>query len=138
MSADDISYEHAEREKERLLVPVFERLIAGHSALLSRSGRLLTQSERMHALLEGFGEVIARVSSSDQHRADEQRGIYSRLLIGYEAAFESYRRQQESRADDFNLLGVMQLMYKEIRHSMVLAWLIDHDIRRLGTHAQGT
>jgi len=50
---------------------------------------------------------------------------------------EHYRQQQEQAADDFNLLEVMNLTGKEIRHSMVLAWLLDHDLAKLGTHAQG-
>jgi hypothetical protein len=58
-------------------------------------------------------------------------------MDGYNEALELFRCQQEQVADDFNLLDVMRLTGKEIRHSMVLAWLLDHDLRRLGTHAQG-
>ena len=59
------------------------------------------------------------------------------LLDGYRKAEERCREQQQQCADDFNLLAVMQLTGKEVRHSMVLAWVLDHDLRRLGTHAQG-
>jgi hypothetical protein len=35
------------------------------------------------------------------------------------------------------LMHVLGLTNNEIRHTMVLAWLLDHDIQKLGTHAQG-
>jgi hypothetical protein len=61
----------------------------------------------------------------------------SALLLGYNQAVERHRQQQEQTADDFNILEVMHLTGNEVRHSMMLGWLLDHDLRKLGTHAQG-
>src|SRR5580704_3242799 len=52
------------------------------------------------------------------------------LISGHLSAIETDRLLQESRADDFNLLDVLQSTYKETRHSMVLAWLLDSDLRK--------
>lgn len=76
------------------------------------------------------GQVRAHAGASDRNRI-------STLLAGFREAEERHRLEQEQCADDFNLLEVLKLTGNEIRHSMVLAWLLDHDLRRLGTHAQG-
>src|SRR5947209_8660574 len=93
-------------------------------------------TDRMRALLTQFGEIRSRADASAQAQAAEDRGRIGALLTGYNEAVEHYCRQQEQDADDFNLLEVMRLTGKEIHHSMVLAWLLDHDLRKLGTHAQ--
>jgi PD-(D/E)XK nuclease superfamily protein len=59
------------------------------------------------------------------------------LLTGYAGAVEHDRVRQETLADEFNLLDVVQVTHRETRHSMVLAWLLDADFRKHGTHAQG-
>jgi hypothetical protein len=94
-------------------------------------------ADRFRALLERFGEVRHRADAAAQVQAAEDCGHIHDLLAGYRATVDRYRQQQEQVADDFNLLDVMRLAGKEIRHSMVLAWLLDHDLRKLGTHAQG-
>lgn len=76
------------------------------------------------------GQVRGRDGASDRTR-------FSVLMAGFGKAEERYRLEQVQRADDFDLLQVLQLTGNELRHSMVLAWLLDHDLRRLGTHAQG-
>jgi len=63
--------------------------------------------------------------------------LFESLLNGYDAAVDRHRVQQEQVADDFNLMDVLGLTNNEVRHTMVLAWLLDHDIQKLGTHAQG-
>ena len=39
-------------------------------------------------------------------------------------------------ADNFNLLHTMRLTRKELCHSDILAWLLDHRLEVFGTHAQ--
>ena len=94
-------------------------------------------TDQIRTLLHRFGELRDRADASECAQAADDRGRIGALLAGYGKTVEHYRQQQEQVADDFNLLDVMRLTGKEIRHSMVLAWLLDHDLRKLGTHAQG-
>jgi hypothetical protein len=59
------------------------------------------------------------------------------LLDAYEAKLTAWRKSEESSASDFNLLETLQIASDEIKHSMMLEWLLDHRIERAGTHAQG-
>jgi hypothetical protein len=122
------------------LIGVFQMLIKGHAERRQPpvQDHARDQLETLQRLLLQFGEIANRVTAEAESQAVQRRDIFNGLLTGYTTAFENYRRKQEDRADDFNLLDVLQLMHKEIRHSMVLAWLLDHDFRRLGTHAQGS
>ncbi len=63
--------------------------------------------------------------------------MFESLLTGFDEAVERHRVQQEQVADDFNLMDVLGLTNNEVRHTMELAWLLDHDIQKRGTHAQG-
>lgn len=93
--------------------------------------------ERFHRLLDEFVRVRQRVDVAELAEAGETRRHLDTLLAGYHEATARYRERQVDVADDFNLLDVMELTGKEVRHSMMLAWLLDHDLRRFGTHAQG-
>jgi hypothetical protein len=97
-----------------------------------------SRKRRIRALLEGFKEVHESAVKKARVQAALGHERFRDLLMGYSGATENDRRHQEEHADGFNLLAVMRLTGKEIRHSMVLAWLLDHDVRRLGTHAQGS
>ncbi len=92
---------------------------------------------RLRTLLTQFAECTQRAEAAEREQAAEDHKRVGDLLAGYAASVERDRLQQEQVADDFNLLEVMDLTGKETRHSMVLAWLLDHDMRKLGTHAQG-
>ena len=89
---------------------------------------------RIKTLLDGFREVRERVEATESANAVAEHQVFRILLTGYGDAVEAHRQKQEEHADDFNLLAVMRLTGNEIRHSMVLAWLLDHDIQKLGTH----
>jgi hypothetical protein len=117
----------------------FALLLDGFSALAARSDAAdASLTARIRTLLNQFGECRDRAERLEQARAAAARECICALLIAYSEAVDRYCRQQEQVADDFNLLDVMRLTGKEIRHSMVLAWLLDHDLRKLGTHAQET
>lgn len=103
----------------------------------SRETALRLGEVRMSELLGRFAELRRLAQASAEIMATKDQECFRRLLAGYENTVTLYRKMQEKVADDFNLLEVMRLTGKEIRHSMVLAWLLDHDLRRLGTHAQG-
>jgi hypothetical protein len=127
------SNKDAGQMRERLAL-----LLNGFSLVAAR-GRtsVAPATARIRTLLKQFGEHRDRANKLEQVQAADDRHQIHALLDGYNETVESYRQKQEQVADDFNLLEVMRLTGKEIRHSMVLAWLLDHDMRRLGTHAQG-
>lgn len=117
----------------------FAHLLKGFSALAARDGTSVAPlAARIRTLLEQFGERRERTDAVERVQTADDREHIRALLVGYNEAIEHYRYEQEQVADDFNLLDVMRLTGKEIRHSMVLAWLLDHDVRKLGTHAQGS
>lgn len=96
------------------------------------------QARKMRSLLEGFARVRERVNRRERVQAADQYERFRALLSAYHAAVDRDREQQKETADDFNLLDVLQFTGKETRHSMVLASLLDHDLRNFGTHAQGS
>lgn len=119
------------RDRFALLLNDFSVLVAqGNISVAPLAARIRT-------LLKEFIECRGRADKLEQARTIADREQIRTLLNGYTQAIEDYSHQQEQVADDFNLLDVMRLTGKEIRHSMVLAWLLDHDLRKLGTHAQG-
>jgi hypothetical protein len=116
----------------------FVRLLGGFTAIATRRPAPVDPpTARFRGLLERFGELRDRAETLEQFEAATDHTRFRALLNGYAITVEKDRLQQEQTADDFNLLEVMNLTRKEIRHSMVLAWLLDHDLRKLGTHAQG-
>ncbi len=63
--------------------------------------------------------------------------IFQRLLTGLKQNLLTLRKSQEKSANDFNLLDTLQISGDEVKHSMMLTWLLDHRIEQAGTHAQG-
>jgi len=122
----------------RELTLIFERLLKGHSSLLPTSIGSALLIARFQWLLASFVETNNRTEAVNEARSAVDHSRFTQLLKGYEAALEAYRCQEEAWADNFNLLGVMGVIYDEVRHSGALAWLLDRDMRRFGTHAQGT
>lgn len=119
------------RDRFAVLLDAFSSLAIG----VQENGR--PPLPQIRTLLEQFGWHRARAESSEQSDAVEHLNLFGALLNRYGEAMDRHRLQQEQVADDFNLLDIMQLTTKEVRHSMVLAWLLDHDMTRHGTHAQG-
>ena len=116
----------------------FEQLLNEFCGRLDRSRKADDPPvARFRALLDQFVEAHLRAAAAENAQAAEDRNRFGALLDGYEQAFSQYHSRQAAVADDFNLLEVMNLTGNEKRHSMALAWLLDHDMRRLGTHAQG-
>jgi hypothetical protein len=62
---------------------------------------------------------------------------HHRLLTDFESAHAVWKEEQISVAEDFNILRTMRLSRKELCHSDILAWLLDHRLEVFGTHAQG-
>ncbi len=59
-----------------------------------------------------------------------------RLLHAFQVERRKWVEAQRKTADDFNLFKVMGVESDEVRHSKILAWLLDHRVDH-GTHAQG-
>ncbi|HEX5010779.1 MAG TPA: PD-(D/E)XK nuclease family protein [Planctomycetota bacterium] len=91
----------------------------------------------LQALLDGFTRTNASVQEDQTRSHHAQALAHGNLCAGFQRACEEWQRQQEATADDFNILAVLELTGKELRHSMALAWMLCRDIDRLGTHAQG-
>jgi hypothetical protein len=116
----------------------FQHLLERFSELTAHQDRSVdAHVSPMQRLLGRFEELRKAADAAERIRAASSRQSIRVLLDRYGEANARYCNQQARSADDFNLLDVMQLTGKEIRHSMMLAWMLDHDLRRLGTHAQG-
>jgi hypothetical protein len=121
------------------LARVYEVLLAGYSALASRAelreeAPLPTKFEH---LLREFTAAAGRDGEKARNEIANQVRSLSSLLGEFSARRERDRVDQQWTADEFNLLEVLQTTHKEVRHSMVLAWVLDANTDRLGTHAQG-
>jgi hypothetical protein len=84
-------------------------------------------------LLKGF---VATLNGDAESPASADSQGMRKLLDGYRLSRQEWEVKQQDLADDFNLFQVMQVEYDELRHSMILAWLLDRRIEH-GTHAQG-
>lgn len=84
---------------------------------------------RVKAVLNGF--------KAAQHAPRAASHNYSKLLNGFRTQLQSVQQSQRYSACDFDLLDVLQVSQDEVRHSMLLAWLLDNRIEHAGTHAQG-
>jgi hypothetical protein len=118
---------------------VFALLIKGHSEISQRANPCTVSpiTVRFKNLLEAFSDAHRKAETLYRAQSSEDFERFTRLLNDFRHARERHRQSQEELADDFNLLEVLRLTGKEVRHSMVLAWLLDRDLESHGTHAQG-
>jgi PD-(D/E)XK nuclease superfamily protein len=119
------------QERFALVLDAFSKTVTERRAALAADG------VQIRAFLEQFSEHRSRADAMEHANTVQGRNQFHTLLDAFNETLEHYRLHQEQVADDFNLLDVMRLTGKEVRHSMVLAWLLDSDMRNLGTHAQG-
>src|SRR5690348_9624011 len=100
----------------------------GGAAMLSNvTGAELAR--RFQRLLTTYSELR---SSGELHL----KGVVEWLLPAFRDARKKWAEGQRQVADDFNLLAVIGVEGDEVRHSKILAWLLDRRIEH-GTHAQG-
>ena len=122
----------------QVLPALFAMLLKGYSMRSARDERsAVPLASRIRVLLEAFNECRARSDRVERIQASDDCNNIKTVLAGYNENVEIYARRQAADAEDFNIFEVMQLTGKEVRHSMALAWLLDRDWRRFGTHAQG-
>ncbi len=84
-------------------------------------------------LITGFQVAVASDRPVITISVSEMR----EMLDSHSAATQLDDVRQEHTADDFNIMSVFRLTGDENRHSMALAWLLDRNLRKHGTHAQG-
>lgn len=104
------------------------------------SSKVLLQPEKLiqtfAALIAGYDQIAnlcgQAATKEMQHGLAEPRG----LLDGFREVRSAWETDQVTRADDFNLLQVMEVADDEVTQSKILAWLLDRRLEH-GTHAQG-
>ena len=121
------------------LTNLFSLLLAGYE----RSARRITASaeneaKSFAALLEGFGGRFREDCILQKQRGQLALLSFTRTIAGFINAKSAWQQEQKTFADSFNILAVLNLTGNEVRHSMALAWLLDKDMDRHGTHAQGS
>jgi hypothetical protein len=90
------------------------------------------------ALLKGF-EISLSISIIVQKQNDRSSlQTFMNVITGFATSKTRWQLRQRNVADSFNILDVLRLTGNEVRHSMVLAWMLDKDMDRHGTHAQGS
>src|SRR5262245_43903425 len=94
-----------------------------------------TQAQR-HTMRRFAVLVIAYTPTRHAATVMRERSHQS-LLNAYESNLTDWRKLQETSASDFNVLETLNIVGDELKHSLMLAWLLDHRIERAGTHAQG-
>lgn len=88
-------------------------------------------------LIAAFSRHLKSTTKVEKRIDDDRTQLFSYMLRSFHDAKEEGRKKRESDAPDFNLLEVLRLTGNEIRHSMMLAWLLDRDVYGVGTHGQG-
>ncbi len=125
-------------DSQEQLIPLFDTLIKQHRVLVVKSNLPPTQLAQLKSLLHNYVEQSRQREEAEQKAIPADKLRFKRVLDEYQQACDTWTKNQEAIADDFNLLDVMNLAGDELRHSMLLAWLLDHRLNDYGTHAQGS
>ncbi len=120
------------KSQSQQLVGTFETLIREHHERLKCHSSQTGRQAQLADFIAGF------VGAQSRHDivAHENLPVVTTMLDGYLANRGRWAEQQKLSADDFNLFEVMEVEHDEVRHSMILAWLLDSRLEH-GTHAQG-
>ena len=86
----------------------------------------------LRALLREFETTFSH-QTLELNQFKQHRG----LLRGFTEIHHAWERGQIFVAEDFNVLRTMRLTTKELCHSDILAWLLDHRLNGFGSHSQG-
>lgn len=139
MTRQSASIDDGDLEETKALAQVYRALLTGYSAIAPQAASRQQSDLRatFELLLNVFANASVHADAADRRLAGSEAQAFNALLTKFSARRQERRKRQEASAEDFNLLQVLQVTHKEVRHSMVLAWMLDHDLDRLGTHAQG-
>jgi hypothetical protein len=75
--------------------------------------------------------------STDQPKGKGAIARYKTLLKGYRDARHRWETLQQVRPTDFDFFELASIQYDELRHSKILAWMLERRVER-GTHGQGS
>jgi hypothetical protein len=133
------SARNRENSRTARLISNIESFIDRYVVIRSELDDQITAKVKTFAeLVKGFTGVRDRSIIEAKATALEQKEQFQDLLQSYEAALAAWEKTQQSKADRFHILEVMDLILNEECHSRMLAWLLDRNYRKLGTHAQGS
>jgi hypothetical protein len=76
-------------------------------------------------LLDGYRESLTRGLQTEASQSQTLRSLFENRLNGHLKSRERQAASQVNCADDFNLFRILDVEYDEVRHSRVLAWLLD-------------
>ena len=124
-------------DQDALQLGRFRRLLADHKSRLPDGRALQRHHVKLVRLVEGFSQIYDRHREMGLAEAARCSARLPPMLDRFRIAFEGWRISQESTAEEFNLLDVLDVARDEVSHSKLLAWLLDRRIERNGTHAQG-
>jgi len=117
-------------------IRVFDALIKRHEVLVLGIQLNPTEWAQLKSLLNTFAEISQKLHETEQEAIPEDKLRFKHVLDKYQLARDTWTKNQEAIAEDFNFLDVINLTMDEVRHSMLLAWLLDHRLYEYGTHAQ--
>jgi hypothetical protein len=103
------------------------------------SSSAATQSQTAPLAVSGLKALLGDFERMFAQKAPELEQFRQNraLLREFGEIHQSWERSQFYVAEDFNILRTMRLTTKELCHSDILAWLLDHRLDGFGTHAQG-
>ena len=114
----------------------FGRRDNSNMVLLAQTGFQQPNMTSPRELITRYQSLFIQFDKLRSTRIGDLQRAFDRLSAGFRAARITWSLQQRKTADDFNLFEVMNIAGDEVRHSKLLAWLVDPRIER-GTHAQG-
>lgn len=115
----------------------YEGFLTGYIAARAElEGQVSVRALKFIDFLKGFGAARGRAVIRAKEIAAKQVQGFQILLEGHSKALAVWEKTQQNKADRFYILEVLDLTHNEECHSRMLAWLLDRNYRRLGTHAQ--
>lgn len=93
---------------------------------------------RFERLFKNYAIAHSRSTRQAEQIAQSHRQEFRCLFEGYLKALDIWEKNQRGTADRFDILEVLDATGDELRHSRMLAWLLDRNYRKFGTHAQGS
>ncbi len=94
-------------------------------------------TKTQHHAARRFAALINAYTRKRHAAALIRERSHQSLLNAYKNKLTAWRKSQKISASEFDLLKTLKIDGEEIKHSLMLAWLLDHRIERAGTHAQG-
>jgi len=88
-------------------------------------------------VLKGFTRLSRRYQRQEASENAARAARFKPLLAGFRNEIDRWQKSQEATAREFNLFDVLGVAGDEVRHSMLLAWLLDSRPEKEGTHFQG-